>query len=38
MTGPGASLKCQPPRRTAAYGSKVDPGKPSNGVVYEFTP
>jgi hypothetical protein len=38
MTGLGASLKCHLPRRTAAYGSKVDPGKPSNGVVYELTP
>jgi hypothetical protein len=36
--GIGASLNCHPPRRTAAYGSKGDPGKPSNGVVYEFTP
>ena len=38
MSANGASLKCHPPRRTAAYGSKGDPGKPSNGVVYQFTP
>jgi hypothetical protein len=38
MSAAGASLKWHPLRRTAAYGSKGDPGKPSNGVVYEFTP
>ena len=38
MSAAGASLNCHAPRRTAAYGSKADPGKPSNGVVYEFTP
>ena len=37
MSAIGASLNCHAPRRTAAYGSKADPGKLSNGVVYEFT-